>query len=311
MFQQTASKFESLAARAWRECHRLSPWLPGRPCSMRRENHHPTWLGRAARLAIASSKDHAFLDRGWISGLMRLTPRSLRAPLAMRLLGLSPHYWVYQFGNYYPPAYTRRQVLEAEFQRNAASRREICDKLLCRFLRPEMTALDFGCGPGFLAKAVSAHVATVYASDVSRGVIACAQQINAADNLRYVSNGLSTLDNIADASIDCAYSFAVFQHLTKPQSRAFFREFARALKPGGIGVCHTILKEPDDPRAVDPSQGGWIARRVNLRMVYFTPSEIVEELQQAGLRDVQITQIESLADIRDDIGHEQLVTFRR
>ena len=309
MLQHAASKVESLGSRLWRERYRLNPLH--RRHSAAAENHRPTLAWRLGRLLIASSKDHAFFDRCCISWLMHAAPQKLRAPLALRLLSLSPHYWVYQWTNIYPAGCTRREILDAEYRRNAASRKEICDKVLRRFLQPDMTVLDFGCGPGFLAKEASAHVSCVIASDVSHGVIACAEQINGAENLRYVTNGLLTLENVADSSIDLAYSFAVFQHLTKDQSRAFFREFARVLKPGALGVCHTILKEPTEPRAVDPSAGGWLARRVNLRMVYFTPAEITDELSNAGLRDVNITPISSLADIRDDIGHEQLVIFRR
>jgi SAM-dependent methyltransferase len=311
MFDNTAPKDEFVMRRLARRCIRLSPRLSA-VCGLTVPEHHaPSLLWKLGRLLIASSKDHAFLDRAWISGMLRVTPKRLRAPLAMRLLSLSPHYWVYQWTGRYPVACTREQVLRAEYLRNAASRKEICDKLLRRFLRPEMTVLDFGCGPGFLAKEVSAHVAHVVACDVSRGVIACAKQINGADNLRYVANGLTDLEGVPTESVDLAYSFAVFQHLTKAQSLAFFREFARVLKPGATGACHTILKESGELRAADPSAGGWMARRVNLRMVYFTAAEIAESLQRAGLRDVNIIPIASLADIRDDIGNEQLVTFRR
>ena len=269
MLQQTESKLESLAGRLWHECYRLNP-LHARHYGVP-ENHTPTLAWRLGRLLIASSKDHAFLDRGWIPGLLRLTPRQHRAPLALRLLSLSPHYWVYQWSNSYPAAATRREILDAEYARNAASRKEICDKLLRRFLRPEMTALDFGCGPGFLAKEVSPYVSTVIASDVSRGVIACAREINAARNLQYVTNGLASLDNVADATIDFVYSFAVFQHLTKEQSRAFLREFARVLKPGGSGACHTILKEVDDAR--DRPERQWMVG---------TPRESTHGLFHAG-----------------------------
>src|SRR4030042_6477172 len=106
-----------------------------------------------------------------------------------------------------------------------------------------MTALEFGCGAGFLARQASEHVRKVFATGVSRGVIACAGHLNAAPNVSYVRNGLSDLHAIADASIDLVYSFAVFQHLRKKQTLAFFKEFARVLKPGGLGVCHTILRD--------------------------------------------------------------------
>ena len=274
-------------------------------------NHPKSRAWKLGRLLIASSKDHAFLDRWWIPRLLHATPKRLRTPLALRLLSFTTHYWVYQFADSYPREVTRSQILHAEYLRNAASRKEICEKLLRRFLRADMTVLDFGCGPGFLAKEASAYVSRVIASDVSRGVIACAEQLNPAANLRYVRNGLADLACIADSSLDLVYSFAVLQHITKAQSSAFFREFARVLKPGAQGVCHVLLAEADEHRARDSSDGGWMARRVQLRRVYFTAAEITKTLQEAGLRDVNVSPVSSFAEVHDDIGNEQLVTFRR
>jgi ubiquinone/menaquinone biosynthesis C-methylase UbiE len=273
------------------------------------ENNPPTLGWKIARLLVARSKEHAFLDHAWIGPLFALIPRRFRQGLALRLLSLSPHYWVYQWTNKYPRGMPRYKIIGAEYERNAVSRRELCEKLLRRYLRPEMTVLDFGCGPGFLAKAASAYVKCVVASDVSRGAIACARQLNHADNLKYVVNPLGNLKNIPTASIDLVYSFAVFQHLRKEQTESFFREFVRVLKPTARGVCHMILKQPGDARASDPSQGGWIRRRVNLRMVYYTPAEAADMAQRAGLHDIAITPIASLADMEDDIGKEQFLTF--
>lgn len=302
---------------------------------------HSTFRWRLARLLIASSKQHAFLDRAWISWLFRCVPRGLRQPLARRLLSLSPHYYVYQWTDRYPDECPRGEILRREHERNAASRAEICDKLVSRFLRPGMTVLDFGCGPGFLAREVSAHVAQVIAADVSRGVIACARQLNPADNLRYVANRMSDLSLLGDASVDLVYSFAVFQHLLKGQSFVYFQEFARILKPGGMGICHTILSDarPDAPAAAcgwedpqgpppqvklgairdvcvqlftgRPRPQGWVDRRVDLRMVYFTAAEWKALLQRAGFKEVQVVPVSSITDLNDDIGNEHLVTFRK
>ncbi|HEY7312042.1 MAG TPA: class I SAM-dependent methyltransferase [Gemmataceae bacterium] len=100
---------------------------------------------------------------------------------------------------------SRRQVLQKEYERNLLSRRELCDKLLRRYLRPDMTVLDFGCGPGFLAKAVSDHVQHVLAVDVSRDVLACAGALNGADNIRYLVNAANDLAAVADASVDLVH----------------------------------------------------------------------------------------------------------
>jgi SAM-dependent methyltransferase len=260
------------------------------------------WL--LARLLLSSSKDHAFLDRAWLPAVMRCTPRRWREGLALRLLGLSPHYWIYQ--DYYPREMDRTEVLRRECRRNLTSRQELCDKVLRRFLRPSQTVLDFGCGPGFLAQAVSPHVRQVVAADVSRGVIACAREINGADNIRYVANTLTGLPAVADGSIDLVYSFAVVQHLRKEQTASFFREFARVLRPEGGGVIHVVLGESGVQESA-----GWHARRVDLRRACFSPDEVTALAREAGLGDVRIVPVGSLCDIDDEIGAEHLLLFRR
>jgi SAM-dependent methyltransferase len=255
---------------------------------------------------IASSKAHAFLDRPWIPWLMRLTPTRWRKALALRLLSLSPHYWMHQWLDCYPLEMGRAEILRREHERNLNSRRQLCDNLLRRYLRSEMTVLDFGCGPGFLAHAVCAHVHQVIATDVSRGVIACARALNGAENIRYQVNTADDLGRVADSPVDLVCSFAVIQHLRKEQTAAFFREFARVLRPGGQGVIHFLLGQS----GVHEEQG-WELERVEVRMAYFSEKEILEVAKQAGLRDAHIAAVSSLCDLDDNIGSEHLLLFRR
>ena len=126
------------------------------------------------QLALAGSRSHAFLDRRYVAPLLAVIPGRYRRPAALRLLGLSPHYWIYQWCDFYPGEQTRSQVLWAEFHRNERSRVELADKLLRPYLPPAGTVLDFGCGPGFLARAVAGRSGRVVGVDVSRGVLACA-----------------------------------------------------------------------------------------------------------------------------------------
>lgn len=269
----------------------------------------PGW--RYVQLILAGSRNHAFLDRHWVVGAFHLLPQRFHQPFALRLLGLSPHYWVYQWTNLYPPEYSRLQVLQAEFDRNARSRVELCDKLLKPHLLAGETVMDFGCGPGFLAKLTAAHVGQVLAVDVSRGVLACAQALNGAENLRYVRTGTSGLAAIPDHSLDLIYSFAVFQHVRKEDAAAIFAEFARVLRPGGKVLCHVILKEEGEGRFPDPSAGDWVQQRVMLRMLYYTAAEMTGVVTQAGFQNVQIMKISDYAHVNDDIGQEQLMILRR
>ncbi len=264
------------------------------------------------RALIARSKEHAFLDRAWIGWLLRLTPPRLRRSLALRLLSLSPHYWVYQWSSRYPVEYRREAVLEHEFRRNARSREEICEKLLRKFVRPTDSVLDFGCGPGFLARAISPYAAKVVGADVSRGVVACARQLNPASNLSYVANRPSDLAAVPSGSMDLIYSFAVFQHLRREQTECFLREFVRILKPGGRGLYHTILKVPGvDQYTGESDSGKWLEKDISLRMVYLTDEEHRSLLGRLGFVNIAIEPISKLCQIDDDIGNEHLVRFEK
>jgi len=265
----------------------------------RKLSRPPLW--QAGRILFAVSAEQAFLDRaGWI---ITLAPRSQRRSWALRLLSLSPHYFTYQWDERYSGK-SRAEVMEAEHARNAMSRRAICDRLLRPYLKPGMTVLDFGCGPGYLAAEVGKHVAKVLAIDISRGTLACACELNNAPNVHYVSNHLPDLRTIRDASIDFLYSIAVIQHLEKAMTSRFFSEFARVLKPRARALCHFILG-PDAPPA--PPWKLWF----NLRMTYYTQQEIEEMAKHAGFRGVSVAPAGQLAEIDDDVGRQHVALLER
>jgi SAM-dependent methyltransferase len=287
------------------------PRGPGDGCSAvaraePKPNRVPGFTWRLARLLIASSKAHAFLDRRWIPWLMRCLPRPAQRALALRLLSLSPHYWMHQWLDCYPLEMSRGEVLRAECERNLASRQQLCDRLLRRYLEPSLTVLDFGCGPGFLARAVSPHVRQVVATDISRGVLACARGLNAAPNIRYQHNSSTDLRGVADASIDLLYSFAVIQHLRKEYAALFFKEFARVLRPGGRGVVHFLQGQ-----SRVHEKEGWEVGRVEVRMAYYTQAEVLAVAREAGLKDARVVAVSSLCHIDDNIGAEHLLLFGR
>ena len=275
-------------------------------------HHRPSAPWKILQLLIAGSKDHAFLDRAWIAPLLGLMPPKLRSRLAIRLLALSPHYWIYQWNNRYGPALRRGQILDHEAWRVATSRKAFCEQVLAPHLRWDMTVLDLGTGPGYLAGELSRRVAKVVACDVSRGVIACARALNDAANLTYVANAADGLQPIADASIDLAVSIAVFQHLTPEQSLAMFRELRRVLRPGGLGLCHLRLEDADDPRQwVIPDTVSWRGRRLQPRMVHFRADDLRSALEGLGFTDVALPAVREVAALEDDVQGDHLLRFRR
>ena len=70
-------------------------------------------------------------------------------------------------------------------------------------------------------------------------------------------------------STDAIWSFDVFVHINKPQFEAYTKEFARVLKPGGVGVVHH--------GAVGGASGGWRSD--------VTTADVERFLTSAGLHD--------------------------
>ena len=103
-------------------------------------------------------------------------------------------------------------------------------------LRPGMTVLDLGCGPGTITTGIARLVAPgrVIAVDLEESVLEMAR-----DNARTL--GVENIDfrvmdgyelALEDDSIDFAHAHQVLQHVSDPV--AILREMVRVTKPGGI-----------------------------------------------------------------------------
>lgn len=285
----------------------LEAWLAAQPVLQR-----PSRAFRLARFLFARSAQQRFLDSACVAPLLSLTPPSLRRALALRLLALSPHYFIYQFGAHYPAGTPRRDVLAREARRVAESRRALCAGLLRPYLRPEMTVLDFGSGTGSLAWELSRHVAQVLACDVSRGVSACARVLHPAANVRYLTNPPGGLRPLGDASVDFVVSLAVLQHLSTPEVLVFLREFARVLRPTGQALCHVVLCDPDEPRQwLNFEPRGRRMRGLRPRMRCFEPHELLATARLAGFEQARLFAVRERLASADDIGGEHVLELRR
>ena len=102
-------------------------------------------------------------------------------------------------------------------------------------LEPGDVALDIGCGAGRLTRALAGRVKQVYGIDVSAEMIERAREHHASlDNVTWLHGDGTTLQPVADASIDAIVSHVVFQHIPDPQiTYGYVREMGRVLRPGG------------------------------------------------------------------------------
>lgn len=181
-----------------------------------------------------------FLGAGWIPVFLRRLPEKSRRKWALRILNLSPHYFIDGDNPEFSELSTD-EYLETSFEIIAASRREISREVFGPHLEPDWTVLEYGCGPGFLAKAVAPNVKRLYACDISDGALACAAILNGAENIEYLRADEEGLNAIADASLDAVYSFAVVQHLTDEIFAEVLANCRRKLRPGGRLLFHVQL----------------------------------------------------------------------
>lgn len=259
--------------------------------------------------------DQAFIGAKWLVVLLRITPAFLKRNVALRIVSISPHY----FYRSYRPEYKSMptgQFLEAELERNRSSREIIVEQILLPHLKLDYQVLDIGCGPGFLAKAVSKHVKLVYACDISKGVLECAGIINNASNIRYIYSGESGFAQIADSSLDLVYSFAVIQHVRESVIKSLFMVAGRKIKPGGRCVFQVQLDdgkwEKESTWVEDQSVTGRLRLRYALN--FFPRSEIFfrDLAAEAGFSLVAIRPISKLLNKPfDDIYYQHIIVLSR
>lgn len=100
------------------------------------------------------------------------------------------------------------------------------------------TALEIGPGGGRWTEFLQQRASQLFVLDVSERAIAiCKERFAMALNIQYL---IGTGGDIAlpDRSVDAIWSYDVFVHINPVDTRSYFREFARILRPGGYAVIH-------------------------------------------------------------------------
>ncbi|GLZ07749.1 hypothetical protein Acsp03_52150 [Actinomadura sp. NBRC 104412] len=103
-------------------------------------------------------------------------------------------------------------------------------------LRPGLSLLDVGCGPGTITAGLAARVApgTVTAIDSAPGILDEARrtaEAHGVTNVEFTVGDVLALD-FPDATFDVVHAHQVLQHLADPVQA--LREMRRVCKPGGV-----------------------------------------------------------------------------
>ncbi|HEV2125522.1 MAG TPA: methyltransferase domain-containing protein [Chloroflexota bacterium] len=250
---------------------------------------------RVAAGFAASNGPQNFLGAPWAEHVLRLAPSPFRERIALRVLSLSPHYF-----------YDSDRQAEAE--RNRTTREGLVRDVLLHYLDSTAIALDYGCGPGYMAAAVAAHVRQVEAVDVSRGVLACARVLNGLPNIAY-----ETPDEAARRKepVDIAYSFAVVQHLTDSAFRGVLTMLRRRVRTGGTLLIHFPVADEEwrteGQWRADSSVRGRAKMRFGLNCFGRSEAEMARLVTQAGFRNTRTQPLAELTSADPDVSRQRLL----
>jgi ubiquinone/menaquinone biosynthesis C-methylase UbiE len=114
------------------------------------------------------------------------------------------------------------------------------------------SCLEIGCGAGRITKQLAKDFSRVYAIDISKEMIAYAQQeIQSSSVVFQVCSGADI--PLEDKSVSSVFSTHVFQHFDPLSlTDAYFAEIARVMKPGGTLMIHLpIYAWPAMPKVFD------------------------------------------------------------
>uniref|UniRef100_UPI0040476688 class I SAM-dependent methyltransferase n=1 Tax=Shewanella sp. TaxID=50422 RepID=UPI0040476688 len=189
--------------------------------------------------------------------------------------------------------------------RNNESRRVLENDILSSYLKLDMVVLDYGCGPGFLAKHVCQKVKKIYAVDIDEGVIACAKIINPGHqqiDYRNISG------EIESGSCELVYSFAVFQHLTSEISEQAISFIYNSLALGGRVIVHLVIDADGwDTESNINNPEMWIKRKYGLNCFSRSYNEYYELFYKHGFRNIYIQPAVNLTNVKDDIRDQHIL----
>lgn len=266
--------------------------------------------------ATLGPSPQTFLGAKWVRYVLKRTPEEKKRLWALRMLSLSPHYF-FNADTRAENGLSETEYFELEYNEGVRSRKNIFENVVSNYVKPTDAVLDYGCGPGYLARIVAENVRQVYACDISEGALACAHVLNGSPNLEYVVATAEGLNSIPDESIDVVVSFALIQHLTDETFDKVLANCERKLKPGGTLLLHFPLKDDlwktEDEWRSDTSIKGRLRFRYGLHCFGRSEEAVRSMVERRGFNEIGIKAMsEFLPEPRkDDVWPEHLLTAKK
>ena len=133
-------------------------------------------------------------------------------------------------------------------------KRRLVEGVLLERIPEGGATIEVGPGAGRWTEFLQPRSKRLFLVDVSQKCLdLCRERFGACDNLEYHRLDDQRLGFAADKSIDSIWSYDVFVHINPTDTERYFVEFARVLRPGGVGVIH----HPGDEMNDETREEGW------------------------------------------------------
>lgn len=145
-------------------------------------------------------------------------------------------------------------------------------------LKKGMTALDLGCGDGYIARTVAKYIKKVYAVDISSEMLKELRKKAAQSGIKNIET-IETEAQIVPleaASVDIVFSNMFLHHMEDPE--VAITEMGRVLKPGGIAVVSDFL----------PHSNNEMMKQMHDVWPGFNSAELEQWFVKKGFKDIQI-----------------------
>ena len=154
---------------------------------------------------------------------------------------------------------------------------------------PDDRVLELGCGIGRIGRELAPRCRSWTGVDISENMIAYAgQRMAELDNVTFHKLQRSSLEMLADDSIDKAYSIAVFCHMDKEDLYLYLKDLWRVVRPGGLIYVETWnLAHPIGWKRWEYEVNNWNRsdqkqRKDVARNQFCTPDEFQLYIRHAG-----------------------------
>jgi ubiquinone/menaquinone biosynthesis C-methylase UbiE len=109
--------------------------------------------------------------------------------------------------------------------------------------------LEIGCGAGFWSAFLARICRRLVLVDIVEECLEiCRSKFRASAHVEYYRNNGVSLRFLDDASIDSIWSWNTFININERDTKSYFQEFRRVMRPNGIAVIHHPAKGATSPK---------------------------------------------------------------